>query len=262
MLSLVKCEFWKLKRRKFFYFVLIASLLFPLALSFLLKTPLIAQRYENNAALYNELWVNIIGFGIQFLLPAMLEIIATMLFFVERDNDTFKALRTIPVTSRQMVLSKIIVVFIISIVFAMLSNLFCILLGSIFFEFNGTLQQFWIVLFNGIFIAAGTLPLIIIIVLFSKNYIFSVLLTVFYTILSFGIIPLNPIMPSVIYRFIPITMTTFWTQGMVNKIGIIDSDLMEMSRLIPSTMNISVYMLIIGIVSIIAMVKLYERWEG
>lgn len=69
-------------------------------------------------------------------------------------------------------------------------------------------------------------------------------------------------MPSIIYRFIPITMTTFWTQGMVNKIGIIDSDLMEMSRLIPSTMNISVYMLIIGIVSIIAMVKLYERWEG
>lgn len=236
-------------------------MLFPLALSFLLKTSSIMQRYENNAELYNELWINTIGFGIQFLLPALLGIIATMIFFVERDNHTFKALRTIPITSKQMVLSKITVIFIVSIAFAMLSNLFCVLFGSIFFEFNGSLQQLWIALLNGIFIAAGTLPLIIIIVLFSKNYIFSVLLTVFYTILSFGIIPLNPIMPSIIYRFVPITITSFWTTGMVSKIGMIDLDLIEIRRLIPSTINVSVYMLVIGVVSIITMVKLYERWE-
>lgn len=236
-------------------------MLFPLALSILLKTPAIMQRYESDAELYNELWVNTIGFGIQFLLPAMLGIIATMIFFSESDNNTFKALRTIPITSKQMVLTKIVVIFIISIAFAVLSNLFCVLFGSLFFEFNGSLEQLWIALLNGVFIAVGTLPLIIIIVLFSKNYIFSVLLTVFYTVLSLAIIPLNPIMPEIIYRFVPITITAFWTTGMVSNIGMMDIDLMEMNRLIPSTLNISIYMLVIGIVSIITMVKLYERWE-
>lgn len=262
MLSLIKCEFLKLKRKKLFYFVLLASMLFPLSLSFLLKTPAIMARYENNAELYNELWINTVGFGIQFLLPALLGIIATMIFFVERDNNTFKSLRTIPVTSKQMVLSKITVIFIVSILFAILSNLFCIIFGSVFFEFNGSLNQFWITLLNGIFIAAGTLPLIIVIVLFSREYIFSVLLTVFYTILSFAIIPLNPIMPGIIYRFVPITTTAFWTTGMVSKIGLIELDLMEISRLIPSTLNITLYMLVIGMVSIITIIKLYERWEG
>ena len=44
------------------------------------------------------------------------KMIAAILFFMERDNDTFKNLRTIPVTSTQMVLAKIIVLFIFGIV--------------------------------------------------------------------------------------------------------------------------------------------------
>ena len=53
----------------------------------------------------------VLGYGIQFLLPCIIGVIAAILFFMERDNDTFKNLRTIPVTSTQMVLAKIIVLF-------------------------------------------------------------------------------------------------------------------------------------------------------
>ncbi len=60
MLKLIKCEFWKLKRKR---------LLFNMVL----------------------------GYGIQFLLPCIIGVIAAILFFMERDNDTFKNLRTIPV---------------------------------------------------------------------------------------------------------------------------------------------------------------------
>lgn len=51
------------------------------------------------------------GYGVQLLLPCMIGVIAAMLFFMERDNDTFKNLRTIPVTSTQMILAKIVVLF-------------------------------------------------------------------------------------------------------------------------------------------------------
>ena len=40
--------------------------------------------------------------------------------FMERDNDTFKNLRTIPVTSTQMVLAKIIVLFLFELFFVWL----------------------------------------------------------------------------------------------------------------------------------------------
>ena len=39
----------------------------------------------------------VLGYGIQFLLPCIIGVIAATLFFMERDNDTFKNLRTISV---------------------------------------------------------------------------------------------------------------------------------------------------------------------
>ena len=51
----------------------------------------------------------VMGYGVIFLLPCIIGVIAAMLFFMERDNDTFKNLRTIPITSTQMIMAKIIV---------------------------------------------------------------------------------------------------------------------------------------------------------
>ena len=45
----------------------------------------------------------------------------------ERDNDTFKNLRTIPVTSTQMVLAKIFVLFLFGIIFCVASTIATIL---------------------------------------------------------------------------------------------------------------------------------------
>ena len=78
------------------------------------------------------------GYGIQFLLPCIIGVIAAILFFMERDNDTFKNLRTIPVTSTQMVLAKIIVLFLFGIVFCVASTIATILCGI------GTLEVYGI----------------------------------------------------------------------------------------------------------------------
>ena len=52
-------------------------------------------------------------------MPCVIGIIAAMLFFMERDNDTFKNLRTIPVTSTQMIFAKVIVLLSMGIVFSL-----------------------------------------------------------------------------------------------------------------------------------------------
>ena len=103
MLNLIRCEFWKLKRKMFVQLVLAASFLFPIPLTAIIYYLNTAQnKYATKAAAFDALWQSVIGFGMLLLLPCILGIVAALLFFMERDNDTFKNLRTIPITSSQM----------------------------------------------------------------------------------------------------------------------------------------------------------------
>lgn len=120
MLKLIKCEFLKLKRKKFIPLIILAAFLFPIPLTYLMTTPSMMERYTDRADAFDGLFNMVLGYGIQFLLPCIIGVIAAILFFMERDNDTFKNLRTIPVTSTQMVLAKIIVLFLFGIVFVWL----------------------------------------------------------------------------------------------------------------------------------------------
>jgi len=217
LLSLIKCEFIKLKRKKIIYIILLSAILLPSATTLLLLN----RRFPaySLAELYDELYISSIGSGIQFLLPVVISILSTILFFTERDNDTFKALRTVPITIRQLVLTKITIIFLCSIFFASATHLVSMVLGSIFFDFNDTAEYIMITLANGLFIAAGTLPLIILNVTFSRTYVFSILMTVFYTVLSFLLVALSPYLPKYIFMLVPITNTTLWTAGMLGKMG-------------------------------------------
>ena len=100
MLNLIRCEFWKLKRKMFVQLVLAASFLFPIPLTAIIYYLNTAQdKYATKAAAFDALWLSVIGFGMLLLLPCILGIVAALLFFMERDNDTFKNLRTMLHTS-------------------------------------------------------------------------------------------------------------------------------------------------------------------
>ena len=129
MLKLIKCEFLKLKRKKFIPLIILAAFLFPIPLTYLMTTPSMMERYTDQADAFDGLFNMVLGYGIQFLLPCIIGVIAAILFFMERDNDTFKNLRTIPVTSTQMVLAKIVVLFLFGIVFCVASTIATILCG-------------------------------------------------------------------------------------------------------------------------------------
>ena len=114
------------------------------------------------------------GYGVELLLPCVIGVIAAMLFFMERDNDTFKNFRTIPITSSQMIFVKIMVLFVVGVIFSLFSAFAAILCGNLISEVNGISYKLFVALEMGIFITAGTLPFIVLVVFFSKTYIFSV----------------------------------------------------------------------------------------
>lgn len=179
MLKLVKCEFWKLKRKKFIPLVILSAFLFPIPLTYLMTTPSMMERYTDKADAFDGLFNMVLGYGIQFLLPCIIGVIAAMLFFMERDNDTFKNLRTIPVTSTQMVLAKVLVLFLFGVIFCVASTIATILCGLGTLEVYGIGYKLFLAVETGIYITAGALPLIVLVVFFSKTYVFSILLCVF-----------------------------------------------------------------------------------
>ena len=102
MLKLIKCEFWKLKRKRLLYALMSLSLFFPLILAYMAKAGTGADTTEHYLQTrFDYVYTMMLGYGLVFLLPCLIGIIAAILFFIERDCDTSKNLRTIPVTNTQ-----------------------------------------------------------------------------------------------------------------------------------------------------------------
>lgn len=188
----------------------------------------------------------------------LIGVIAAMLFFMERDNDTFKNLRTIPVTSTQMVLAKIFVLFLFGIIFCVASTIATILCGLGTLEVYGLGYKLFLAVETGIFITAGTLPLIVLVVFFSKTYVFSILLCVFYSVLNMSATALFDALPKTILWFLPTPLTTFWSAGDMAAHGI-KMDLEQMTGLIPSTFQVVMILGIMAIISFWLIDRLYKQ---
>lgn len=142
MLKLIKCEFRKLKRKRFVQLVLMASFLFPAPLTLIVyRLNSVQGKYSTKEAAFDALWQSVMGFGMLLLLPCVLGILAAQLFFMERDNDTYKNLRTIPVTSTEMVAAKYAVLLLLSILFCISSTAASILCGSICFDVTNIIYK-------------------------------------------------------------------------------------------------------------------------
>lgn len=260
LLKLIRCEFWKLKGKKFIQMMIIAAFMFPIPLTYYSLRPSIMERFSGLDDAFNGLFNDVIGYGVLFLLPCIIGIIAAMLFFMERDSDTFKNLRAIPITSTQIIFAKISVLFILSIIFCLASMLATTLCGAMVFKVNGLLHKLLMSVEMGIFITAGTLPLIVLIVFFSKTYIFSILLCVFYSILSLSATFLYDTLPRAILWLLPVPLTTFWSAGDMAAHGM-EMNLSQLSGIIPSTSRIVVNLGIMAAVSVYLIIILYRKWE-
>lgn len=258
LLRLVACEFSKLKRKKFILLVILSAFLFPVPITVMLTTPQMAERFDSNAELFNACFQFIMGYGVILLLPCVIGVVAAMLFFMERDHDTFKNLRTIPVTSTQMIFAKIIVLFVMGTVFSVSSAFAAVLCGGLISEVNGIGYKLFVALETGIFITAGTLPLVVLIVFFSKTYIFSILLCVFYSVLSLTAESSFGALPKVFCWLAPIPLTTLWSAGDMTRHGVMEMK-DSLAWLLPTTFQTSVILGVEAVLSVIVIDRLYKR---
>jgi len=258
LLKLVVCEFSKLKRQKFILLVVLSAFLFPVPLTALMAMPQTAERYDSEIDIFNDYFQFVMGYGIELLLPCMIGVIAAMLFFMERDNDTFKNLRTIPVTSTQMVLAKIIVLFFCGIIFSLTSAFIAILCGGAIAEVNSIAYRLFFAVEMGIFITAGTLPLVVFVVFCSRTYVFSILLCVFYSVLSLTAESSFGALPKLMCWLMPIPLTTLWSAGSLISHGVMDG-VGIMENLIPTTFQTIIILTVIALLSVIFIDYMYKK---
>ena len=157
-----------------------------------------------------------------------------------------------------MILAKIIVLFFFGIIFSLTSALITILCGGLIAEVNSIAYRLFFALEMGIFITAGTLPLIVLVVFFSKNYIFSVLLCVFYSVLSMTAESSFGALPKVICWLMPIPFTTLWSAGNLTAHGAMDGVGM-LEYLIPTTFQTIIILAVVALLSVILVDYMYKK---
>lgn len=261
MLNLIKCELWKLKRKHFIAFVIFAALLFPIPL-----TALVLAGNTGNFTGFDAVFGLLITLGVPIMLPASLGIIAAMLFFIERDNDTLKNLCTIPVSPVKIATVKIVVLYILGIIFAVATLLSSIVGGLIVgSELENIIGKFFIVLITALLYTTSILPVIIAIVGFNRSYIFSIIITFFYTMFDFilaygGLFATSNPMMKLLTNIMPAPIIYRWQASKFVMPGTLAYTAMQPFFL--PLWIVVLTILVIGALSYLMIIKIYSKRES
>ena len=267
MLKLIKCEFWKLKRKRLLYALMSLSLFFPLILAYMAKAGTGADTTEHYLQTrFDYVYTMMLGYGLVFLLPCLIGIIAAILFFIERDCDTSKNLRTIPVTNTQLIMAKISVLFIFSIAFCLISTLSVALFCKLFHVgmVYGMAYKIYMSLIFGVLIVAASLPIVVLIIYFNKSFLLSILLAFFYSIFNWGIggtigTSISAAKISFLNSF-PVMCVMNWTSGLMMDHLQKDNLLPEAYAIVPTTCHTIFIMAITVILSLWLIIRFYKKW--
>lgn len=189
MLNLIQTEFLKLRRRRFIWLMLFASILMPLVAIFYFGaintagiTPM--QFYKWTAFSYTP-WI---------ILPLVLGMLCTMLMYDENQNDMLKQLWIIPISKTGYFFSKFIVVMAYSLCFMLLTAVSSILAGvlpgTISFTADSVSFLFIKCLESGALAPFAMLP-ILAVAASQKGYVLPVCVTIVYTFLGFILLMVN-----------------------------------------------------------------------
>lgn len=176
MLDLIFCELLKLKRKKFVLLTIFAACLFPIPSVFIMQH----SNFD-----FNNMYSLMMLTGEFLLLPCVLGIMASMLFFGEKENDSLKNFLTIPVTDIKFILAKFFVLVLLSIFYSFVATLATILGGLMFVDVSMILEKSILSLLVGLFVAIAVMPIIAIILLIAKNQMIASILGCAYTIINY-----------------------------------------------------------------------------
>jgi len=175
LLNIIKCEFFKLKRKKPFYIAFMTSIIMPILYSIILKN----KNLDDMMSVVRE------ENGFLILIPLSV-IIAAGLFFEEHNYDTLKNIMCIPISKSSIVISKIFVILVFDIGYQLLgyalSFIIVIICGI---SLDGWQLQLWLTLCTGILLWAASMPCILFVVWFNKSYIISVIIAFAYMTINY-----------------------------------------------------------------------------
>lgn len=189
MLKLIQTEFLKLRRRKFVWLMLLATLFMPFFALFYFQRmgetgiePV--QFYKWTAFSYTP-WI---------ILPVVLGILCTMLMYDENQYDMLKQLWIVPVNRMGYFFSKFVVVLFYSVLFMFItagaSILAGVLPGYIVGEWDSILYLLKKCIEISVLTAFAVLP-ILAVAASQKGYILPVCVTLIYTFLGFILLMVN-----------------------------------------------------------------------
>ena len=179
MPDLIYCEFQKLRNKKFVLFTILAAALFPIPMTFVM--------YKDGFP-FRNLFRTMFLYGDMLFLPCVLGILASMLFFMERDNDTLKNLMTIPLSKAKILLAKLSVLLFLSVLYS-ISGLGATVLGGVLVGGVSDIPHYLLCSIGlGAAVFLATLPLVVIIIICNRNYTISVLLSFIYALLNFFVV--------------------------------------------------------------------------
>lgn len=265
MLNLIAGEFAKLKRKKIVPFIILLSLLFPLIVVYTSKMGMGNDTsVEFLKGRFDLSYTMMLGYGLVFLEPCLLGILASILFFMERDNDTFKNLCVIPVTTSRLIAAKLSVVLIYGLFYTLCNTVFMIfftwvLKAGIIYDVGFKLV---FSLVFGIGITIATLPVIVFIIYFNKSYLISTLLSFFYAILNWSVLSLvevNLSLVKVINLFPTLCVMNWSSKKMMGRLA--DRHFSEAAYLLfPSDICAFAVLGITLVFSILLMLHFYKKW--
>jgi bacitracin transport system permease protein len=254
--NLLLSEFQKFKRKKIFLFGILAAFIFPLF----------------NAALLSDSNFVSIQSGVRednafLLLMPLLIILAANLFFVEQDNDTLKNLLTIPISKKQLVFVKLLVLLIFSIAFQIMGFAVGTLTAALQnIPLKDFVFQFSLTASTGVLMWAAALPCIVLVVWFNKSYILSVIIVFFYTLLNYAMHFSDAVMMQPLGinagTLMPVPMIFRWLYQFYTPTGEIQTEFYNrFSQYFAPTPLCFCILLLEAVVCIFFMFRIYRRRE-
>lgn len=194
------------------------AVLFPLAL--VIMTSARIDGTQDSRALYNYydyLFGSNMVYSFMLFLPCLIGIVGAVLFFTERDNDTFKNIRTIPITCGQLVLVKLTVLYLWAVFYSVLTTVsvtvFCAAVN--YRAVYDVPFKLMVSLLAGIMIVSFSLPAVVVVIYFNQNYVLSLLLAFSYSTLNwFFLILLAG--HEMIIKFLPLITGLFWVSFIID----------------------------------------------
>lgn len=177
MLSIIQAEFMKMKRQKIIVYSLLTALILPIIMT-------VFSLSRSNMD-FGNIFRTSLNFGSIMFLPSVLGMVITYLFYTEKENDTLKNILIVPVGKVQLMFAKFIVILFISLVY-MIIMFTASLLGGVFTGgISHVTEYLSISIFGGLLVPVAILPILFVVILTRKGYVFSISITLIYSFVSF-----------------------------------------------------------------------------